>query len=126
MKKTGLTDYDAFRQTVLKETGVSFCTRLHFGRPLEGENNYYIRMAYSGIEKAEIKEGLKKFKEFIEANHLKDLGVLPEMVSVGSTPTIKVWQGHNPIRVRAMPDRCGIAQYGAHVIEEPCYPGRRY
>ena len=66
MQKTGLTDYDNFRKTVLQETGVSFCTRLHFGRPLEGEDNYYIRLAYSGIEPAEIKEGLGKFKEFIE------------------------------------------------------------
>ncbi len=66
MQKTGLTDYDEFRRTVLHETGVSFCTRLHFGRPLEGEDNYYIRMAYSGINPPEIKEGLGKLKAFIE------------------------------------------------------------
>ena len=66
MQKTGLTDYDDFRRTVLHETGVSFCTRLHFGRPLEGEDNYYIRMAYSGINPSEIKEGLGKLKAFIE------------------------------------------------------------
>ena len=66
MKKTGLTDYNDFRRTVLHETGVSFCTRLHFGRPLEGEDNNYIRMAYSGINPPEIKEGLAKFKAFIE------------------------------------------------------------
>ncbi len=67
MKKTGLTDYDDFRRTVLHETGVSFCTRLHFGRPLEGEDKFYIRMAYSGIELAEIREGLGKFKAFIDS-----------------------------------------------------------
>ncbi len=67
MKKTGLTDYNDFRRTVLHETGVSFCTRLHFGRPLEGEDNNYIRMAYSGINPPEIKEGLAKFKAFIES-----------------------------------------------------------
>ena len=66
MQKTGLTDYDNFRRTVLQDTGVSFCTRLHFGRPLEGEDNYYIRMAYSGINLPEIKEGLGKLKAFIE------------------------------------------------------------
>ena len=66
MQKTGLTDYDDFRRTVLHETGVSFCTRLHFGRPLAGEDNYYIRMAYSGINPPEIKEGLGKLKAFIE------------------------------------------------------------
>ena len=46
MQRTGLTDYDSFRRTVLQETGVSCCTRIHFGRPLEGEDNYYIRMDY--------------------------------------------------------------------------------
>ncbi len=68
MKKKGLTDYDDFRRTVLHETGVSFCTRRHFGRPLEGEDNFYIRLAYSGIDTAEIKEGLEKFKSFIQGN----------------------------------------------------------
>ena len=66
MQKKGLSDYDKFRKRVLKETGVSFCTRLHFGRPLPGEENFYIRLAYSGIETSEIKEGLEKFKTFIE------------------------------------------------------------
>ena len=65
MQKTGLTDYNDFRKTVLEETSVSFCTRLHFGRPLEGEDNFFIRMAYSGIDIPEIKEGLTKFKKFI-------------------------------------------------------------
>ena len=67
MQKKGLSDYDDLRRTVLRETGVSFCTRLHFGRPLEGEDNYYIRLAYSGIDISEIKEGLGKFKAFIES-----------------------------------------------------------
>lgn len=67
MQNKGLTDYDQFRRQVLHETGVSFCTRLHFGRPLDGEDNFYIRLAYSGIDTAEIKEGLIKFKSFIES-----------------------------------------------------------
>ena len=67
MQKKGLSDYDDFRRTVLHETGVSFCTRLHFGRPLTGEDNFYIRLAYSGIDTSEIKEGLGKFKAFIES-----------------------------------------------------------
>jgi aspartate/methionine/tyrosine aminotransferase len=66
MQKKGIADYDEFRRAVLRETGVSFCTRLHFGRPLEGEQNYYIRLAYSGIDATEIKEGLVRFKAFIE------------------------------------------------------------
>jgi aspartate/methionine/tyrosine aminotransferase len=67
MRKKGLSNYDDFRRTVLRETGVSFCTRLHFGRPLEGEDKFYIRLAYSGIDTLEIKEGLGKFKAFIES-----------------------------------------------------------
>jgi len=66
MQKKGLNDYEVFRRKVLTATGVSFCSRLHFGRPLDGEKNAYIRLAYSGIDKAEIEEGLKKFKAFIE------------------------------------------------------------
>jgi DNA-binding transcriptional MocR family regulator len=42
------------------------CTRLHFGKPLKGEKDYYIRLAYSGIDTSEIEEGLAKFKAFIE------------------------------------------------------------
>ena len=67
MRKKGLSDYDEFRRSVLAATGVSFCTRLHFGRPLAGEENFYIRLAYSGIDTSEIKEGLGKFKAFIES-----------------------------------------------------------
>jgi aspartate/methionine/tyrosine aminotransferase len=67
MRKKGLSDYDEFRRNVLAATGVSFCTRIHFGRPLAGEENFYIRLAYSGIDTSEIKEGLGKFKAFIES-----------------------------------------------------------
>ena len=66
MKKTGLLDYNSFRQTVLHETGVSFCTRLHFGRPLPGEKQMYVRFAYSGIDTPQIRDGLGKLKAFIE------------------------------------------------------------
>jgi aspartate/methionine/tyrosine aminotransferase len=66
MKKKDLTNYDTFRKTLLRETGVSMCTRLHFGRALEGEENSYIRLAYSGTNIPDIKEGLSKFKTFIE------------------------------------------------------------
>ena len=67
MKKKNLSNYDAFRKTMLTETGVSACTRLHFGRPLEGEKNYYIRLAYSGIDTDQIKEGLGKLKAWAES-----------------------------------------------------------
>jgi len=67
MRKKGLTNYDDFRKTVLRETGVSVCTRLHFGRALDGERDLYIRLAYSGINVSDIREGLTKFKAFIES-----------------------------------------------------------
>jgi aspartate/methionine/tyrosine aminotransferase len=67
MRKKGLTNYDDFRKTMLRETGVSVCTRLHFGRALEGERNFYIRLAYSGIDTSDIKEGLTKLKAFLES-----------------------------------------------------------
>jgi aspartate/methionine/tyrosine aminotransferase len=67
MKNKGLINYDTFRKTLLNETGVSVCTRLHFGRAMEDEENLYIRLAYSGINTPEIQEGLAKFKAFIES-----------------------------------------------------------
>lgn len=66
MRNLGMTDYDQFRRRMLQETGVSFCTRLHFGRPLPGEKEKYIRFAYSGIDAAEIREGLSLLKEALE------------------------------------------------------------
>jgi len=67
MRAKGLSDYDAFRKTVLQATGVSFCTRRHFGRPIPGEKELYIRLAYSGINTVDIEEGLAKFKAFAES-----------------------------------------------------------
>ena len=66
MAKLGYTDYSKFRADVLKNTGVSFCTKTHFGKILPSEKEKYIRFAYSGIDVDQIKEGLAKFKEFIE------------------------------------------------------------
>jgi aspartate/methionine/tyrosine aminotransferase len=67
MKRKGFDDYDRFRKAALRETGVSFCTRLHFGRPLPGESQLYIRFAYSGIDVDDIEEGLTSFKEWLES-----------------------------------------------------------
>ncbi len=66
MQRMGFTDYDAFRKALLLETGVSLCTRTHFGRPLAGETERYARLAYSGIGSADIQEGLDRFKAFAE------------------------------------------------------------
>jgi len=65
MARKGIADVEEFRKLVLRETGVSFCTRKHFGRPLPGETEQYIRFAYSGIDMPMIKEGMKKLAEFL-------------------------------------------------------------
>jgi aspartate/methionine/tyrosine aminotransferase len=66
MKAKGLTDYEDFRKAALVDTGVSFCTRKHFGSPIPGETEFYIRFAYSGIDLDQIEEGLGKFKAWAE------------------------------------------------------------
>ena len=66
MQAKGFDDYEAFRRALLHETGVSVCSRLHFGRPLAGETQFYIRLAYSGIDLPEIREGLTRFRQFVE------------------------------------------------------------
>jgi aspartate/methionine/tyrosine aminotransferase len=67
VQKKGFTDYDSLRKAFLHNTGVSVCTRLHFGRALPGEKDFYIRLAYSGIDKPEILEGLGKLKNYVES-----------------------------------------------------------
>jgi len=67
MKKMGMTDVEVFRKDVLAKTGVSFTTRNHFGEPLPGETQKYIRFAYSGINEEEIIEGIGKFKNYIKS-----------------------------------------------------------
>jgi len=66
MNNLGIKTYDEFRVTALEKTGVSFCTRLHFGSELPGETNRYVRFAYSGISIPAMEEGLGKLKAFIE------------------------------------------------------------
>jgi len=67
MKRKGFTELNELRTAALHATGVSFCTRLHFGRPLPGETEFYIRLAYSGIDVEDIEEGLGKLKQFLES-----------------------------------------------------------
>ncbi len=66
MERKGLAGYDELRRAALEQTGVSFCTRLHFGRELPGETQRYVRFAYSGIDVADIEEGLGKLKAWAE------------------------------------------------------------
>ncbi|MCU0781505.1 MAG: aminotransferase class I/II-fold pyridoxal phosphate-dependent enzyme [Akkermansiaceae bacterium] len=67
MQRKGFNDYEAFRRAALEATGVSFCSRIHFGRPLPGETQKYIRFAYSGIDTADIGEGLARLKAWLES-----------------------------------------------------------
>ena len=66
MARKGFSSYPEFAEAVLQNTGVSFCTRVHFGRLLAGEKERYIRLAYSGIESDQIREGLGKLKAYLE------------------------------------------------------------
>jgi len=65
MQQKEFSNYETFRKDILYNTGVSFCTRLHFGKPYRAEENKYIRFAYAGIGADEIKEGLGKFRDYI-------------------------------------------------------------
>ncbi len=55
------------RIEALEKTGVSFCSRSHFGKPLPGEDRVFIRFAYSGIDVDRIREGIGKLKAFWES-----------------------------------------------------------
>jgi aspartate aminotransferase len=66
MERMGYTAVGDFASAALYETGVSFCTREHFGRRLPGEERQYIRLAYSGIDVADIHDGLGRLRKWIE------------------------------------------------------------
>ena len=65
MQRKGLTDVEDFRRAVLHDTGVSVCSRVHFGRRQPGEREQYVRFAYSGIDTPQIVEGLERLKEYL-------------------------------------------------------------
>lgn len=65
MATKGIDDLAVFAEKALHATGVSFCTRRHFGRPQAGEDRNYIRFAFSGINNDQIEEGLKKFGNWV-------------------------------------------------------------
>ena len=67
MANKGIVEYQDFIEAVLKSSGVSMCTRAHFGSPLPGETKRYMRLAYSGIDLDPIEEGLGKLKGFLES-----------------------------------------------------------
>jgi aspartate/methionine/tyrosine aminotransferase len=65
MAATGHDDVGEFATAALHATGVSFCTRRHFGRPLPGEQGQFIRLAYSGIGVDAIEEGLDRLAAWV-------------------------------------------------------------
>ncbi|MBV7334907.1 aminotransferase class I/II-fold pyridoxal phosphate-dependent enzyme [Chloroflexi bacterium TSY] len=67
MERKGFQEVNQLMDEALTKANVSFCTRNHFGRPVPGEKEYYIRFAYSGIDVPEIEEGLQRLKEYFEA-----------------------------------------------------------
>jgi aspartate/methionine/tyrosine aminotransferase len=67
VRLTGCAGHEDFRRLLLDKTGVSFCTKQHFGKAVPGETGYHLRLAYSGVTTAQIEEGLGAFKAFIEA-----------------------------------------------------------
>ena len=65
MARMGFDEVGAFATAALHNTGVSFCTRKHFGRPQPGERDHYVRFAYSGLSVDDIHEGLSGLSEWI-------------------------------------------------------------
>ena len=65
MQIKGFADVAEFATAALHHTGVSFCTRRHFGRPQAGETEHYIRLAYSGISAEDIRDGLGKLRDWM-------------------------------------------------------------
>jgi aspartate/methionine/tyrosine aminotransferase len=65
--RLGFTDTQAFRLDALEKTGVSFCSRDHFGRKQPKEARVSIRLAYSGIDVPAIEEGLARLRKHWEA-----------------------------------------------------------
>lgn len=68
MSITGHSDVGEFATAALHNTGVSFCTRRHFGRQGNDEVEQYIRLAYSGIGVDAISEGLSRLAEWVAAS----------------------------------------------------------
>jgi aspartate/methionine/tyrosine aminotransferase len=66
-QRKGYTNQADLRTEALHATGVSFCSRNHFGKPLPDEDRVFIRFAYSGIDTDRIKKGLAELKTFWEA-----------------------------------------------------------
>lgn len=67
MARTGHDDLTRFALDALHNSGMSFCTRRHFGRPSADEKGNYIRLAYSGINNSQIDNGLSRLAEWVNS-----------------------------------------------------------
>lgn len=67
MARKGFDKIEQLQVGALENANVSFCTRDHFGRPQEGETDFFIRFAYSGITVDDIHEGMAKLKTYFES-----------------------------------------------------------
>ena len=67
MARTGHDDVARFATDALHNSGMSFCTRKHFGRPADNEKGNYIRLAYSGINNPQIDKGLARLAEWVNS-----------------------------------------------------------
>ncbi len=67
MARKGYNKIDQLQVGALENANVSFCTRDHFGRPQDGETDFFIRFAYSGISVDDINEGMAKLKSYFES-----------------------------------------------------------
>lgn len=66
LKRKGIESVSKLQELTLKETGVAFCTRNHFGRPFNDESDDFIRFSFSGINEEDIVVGLEILKLFFE------------------------------------------------------------
>ena len=67
MSRTGHTDVGEFALDALHNSGMSFCTRRHFGRPAVDAKGNYIRLAYSGIDNEKIEKGLSRLAAWVSS-----------------------------------------------------------
>lgn len=68
VERTGFATVAEFATAALHHTGVSFCTRHHFGSAQPDETQRYIRLAYSGISADAITEGIGRLADWVAAS----------------------------------------------------------
>ncbi len=67
VEQMGFATVSEFATAALHNTGVSFCTRHHFGAAQPDETERYIRLAYSGISVDDIAEGLAELAAWVRS-----------------------------------------------------------